>query len=158
MPLQLIAAVSPAAVLTTPADVTPVTTVLVQLCCCQLLLYYVRRARNARSALAACVLIVLYVPYRITIEDNHVYAVYNSQDTITGPTHPYLDAQVAAAAMLLGNARVRQGYAVYISVFRFHVCVLRSMRDDLTLSLSGSGTFHHSRRIGFLGLGLGTAI
>ena len=24
---------------------------------------------------------------------------------ITGPTHPYLDTQVAAAAMLLGNAR-----------------------------------------------------
>ena len=25
---------------------------------------------------------------------------------ITGPTHPYLDTQVAAAAMLLGNARI----------------------------------------------------
>ena len=27
---------------------------------------------------------------------------------ITGPTHPYLDTQVAAAAMLLGNARSAQ--------------------------------------------------
>ena len=43
---------------------------------------------------------------------------------ITGPTHPYLDTQVAAAAMLLGNAR--REHDVKCEVTRLHAGSARS--------------------------------